>query len=257
MMESPLESVPLFLLGPVPITSAVVVTWAIMIVLVGGAFALTRRLRMRPSAAQATMELLVEAVDGQIREATGAEPAPYRAFIGTLFVFILCANWASLIPGVEPPTAKLETDAALALLVFFAVIGFGMRGGVWGYLRSFASPTLVMIPLNMLESVTRIFSMFVRLFGNVMSGVFVVGIVASLAGLLVPIPLMALDLLTGLVQAYIFAILATVFIATTVEKGRAPAAEAEGGAAENAAVKTHGAADPAASVSEKPVPERS
>jgi F-type H+-transporting ATPase subunit a len=143
-------------------------------------------------------------------------------------VFILVANWSSLIPGVEPPTAKLETDAALAALVFFSVIWFGVRGaGVGGYLRSFAMPNPVMIPLNMLESVTRVFSMFVRLFGNVMSGVFVIGIVASLAGLLVPIPLMALDLLTGLVQAYIFAVLAMVFIAATVEEGAQTPADPE------------------------------
>ncbi len=124
------------------------------------------------------------------------------------------------MPGIEPPTARLETDAALAFLVFLSVIWFGVRkGGVGGYLKSFAAPNPVMIPLNMLESVTRTFSMFVRLFGNVMSGVFVIGIVASLAGLLVPIPLMALDLLTGLVQAYIFAVLAMVFITAAVEDG--------------------------------------
>lgn len=220
MMDSPLQSTQLFHVGPVPITMAVIVTWAIMAVLVLGALALTRRLAVVPSGPQAALELLVDAVDGQIRETTGADPAPYRGFIGTLFVFILAANWSSLIPGVEPPTAKLETDAALAALVFLSVIWFGLRGGVAGYFRSFARPNLVMVPLNILESVTRVFSMFVRLFGNVMSGVFVVGIVGSLAGLFVPIPLMALDLLTGLVQAYIFAILAIVFIAATVEESK-------------------------------------
>lgn len=233
MMESPLSSSPLFHIGPVPITPGVAVTWAIMAVLVGGAWAVTRRLKTRPGPVQAAVELLVDAVDGQIRETTGAAPGPYRAFIGTLFVFILCANWVSLIPGIDPPTAKLETDAALAILVFLAVIRFGAAGGVGGYLKSFASPNLAMIPLNLMESVTRVFSMFVRLFGNVMSGVFVVGIVASLAGLLVPIPLMALDLLTGLVQAYIFAILATVFIASTVEEAR-PASSPSENASERA-----------------------
>jgi len=107
--------------------------------------------------------------------------------------------------------------------VFLAVIWFGVRsGGVRGYLASFASPSILMIPLNIVESVTRSFSMMVRLFGNVMSGVFVVGIVLSLAGLLVPIPLMALDLLTGAVQAYIFAVLAMVFIAGVVEDAETP-----------------------------------
>jgi F-type H+-transporting ATPase subunit a len=222
-MTSPLESTVLFYIGPVPISTAIVTTWAIMALLVLGAYALTRGLSLQPTRRQAAVELIVTTLDTQIRETTGADPAPYRAFVGTLFVFILFANWASLVPGVEPPTAKLETDAALAALVFLSVIWFGVRGaGVLGYLKSFAAPNPVMIPLNMLESVTRVFSMFVRLFGNVMSGVFVIGIVASLAGLLVPIPLMALDLLTGLVQAYIFAVLAMVFIAATVEDGQTP-----------------------------------
>jgi F-type H+-transporting ATPase subunit a len=222
-MTSPLESIVLFQLGPIPITGAVVTTWTIMAVLVVGAFLLTRRLRLEPTRRQAALELVVGTLDTQIRETTGAEPAPYRSFIGTLFLFILVANWSSLVPGLDPPTATLETDAALAVLVFLSVIWFGVRaGGVLGYLKSFASPNPVMIPLNMLESLTRTFSMFVRLFGNVMSGVFVIGIVASLAGLLVPIPLMALDLLTGLVQAYIFAVLAMVFIAAAVEDGKGP-----------------------------------
>ncbi len=220
-MTSPLESLPLFHVGPVPITSAILTTWAIMVVLVLGAYFLTRRLTLVPGKLQAAIELMVSVLDSQIRDTSGATPAPYRGFIGTLFLFILVANWSSLIPGVEPPTATLETDAALAVLVFLSVIWFGVRsGGVRGYLKSFAAPNMIMIPLNMLETITRTFSMFVRLFGNVMSGVFVIGIVASLAGLLVPIPLMALDLLTGLVQAYIFAVLAMVFITATVEDGK-------------------------------------
>nr|WP_275981935.1 F0F1 ATP synthase subunit A [Frigidibacter sp. ROC022] len=227
-MDSPLDSVALFHIGPVAITQAILTTWAIMAVLVLGAYLLSRNLVLMPSKRQAALELIVSTIDIQIRETTGAEPAPYRGFIGTLFLFILVANWSSLLPGVEPPTATLETDAALAVLVFLSVIWFGVRGTGWGgYFRSFAAPNPVMIPLNMMESITRVFSMFVRLFGNVMSGVFVIGIVASLAGLLVPIPLMALDLLTGLVQAYIFAVLAMVFISATVEDGRPETADAD------------------------------
>lgn len=225
-MNSPLESVVVFQIGPVPITQAIITTWVIMIVLVLGAYLLTRRLEVSSSKRQAALELIVATLDTQIRETTGAAPGPYRSFIGTLFLFILVANWSSLAPGIDPPTAQLETDAALAVLVFLSVIWFGIRsGGVGGYLKSFAAPNPVMIPLNMLESVTRVFSMFVRLFGNVMSGVFVIGIVASLAGLLVPIPLMAIDLLTGLVQAYIFAVLAMVFITAAVEDGKPEVAE--------------------------------
>ncbi|NBB98073.1 MAG: F0F1 ATP synthase subunit A [Alphaproteobacteria bacterium] len=222
-MDSPLLSEPLFLLGPVPIMVSVVVTWAIMSVLAFMAMLLSRRLTQVPSRVQAAAELLVITVDRQIHDVTGAAPAPYRAFIGTLFVFILIANWSSLIPGIGPPTATMETPAALALIVFLSIIFFGIQGGgLGGFLRGFARPNPVMIPLNMLESLTRSFSMFVRLFGNVMSGVFVIAIVGSLAALLVPIPLMALDLLTGAVQAYIFAILSIVFITSAVEKGKSP-----------------------------------
>jgi F-type H+-transporting ATPase subunit a len=216
-MTSPLTSVALFRLGPVPITAGVMATWAIMAVLVIGSILISRRLSLVPSKTQAFFELIVDTVDGQIRDTMRLEPAPYRAFVGTLFIFIFVANWSSLIPGVEPPTAHIETDAALALLVFVAVIWFGIRAsGIRGYLSTFASPNPIMIPLNFIESLTRTFSLLVRLFGNVMSGVFVIGIVLSLAGLLVPIPLMALDLLTGAVQAYIFAILAMVFIAGAI-----------------------------------------
>jgi F-type H+-transporting ATPase subunit a len=216
-MTSPLASVALLHFGIVPISEAVLATWAIMVALLLGAVLTTRRPSLVPSTTQAAIELFVETVDGQIRDTMQVEPTPYRAFVGTLFTFIFVANWSTLIPGVEPPTAHLETDTALALLVFLAVIWFGIRaGGLRGYLATFASPNPIMIPLNFIESITRTFSLLVRLFGNVMSGVFVIGIVLSLAGFLVPIPLMALDLLTGAVQAYIFAILAMVFIAGAV-----------------------------------------
>ena len=229
-MNSPLATPALFHLGPVPITEAVLVTWGIMLFLGIGCRIATRRLGQDPGQFQSALELIVEALDLQIREASGAPAQTYRAFIGTLFVYILAANWMSLVPGVEPPTAHLETDAALAALVFASVIWFGVRAnGLGGYLKSFAYPNPVMIPLNILESLTRVFSMFVRLFGNVMSGVFVVGIVASLAGLLVPVPLMALDLLTGAVQAYIFAILALVFITAASAEGGTDHSNAEKG----------------------------
>jgi F-type H+-transporting ATPase subunit a len=224
-MENPLSIEPLFHLGPVPVTAPVVVTWVIMAVLAALAWATTRRLTLRPGKAQTVLELMVTTIDAQIADTMRRDPAPFRALIGTIFLFVLAANWSSLIPGVEPPTAHVETDAALALIVFAATIAFGIRArGMGGYLATFAEPSWVMIPLNVIEQITRTFSLIVRLFGNVMSGVFVVSIVLSLAGLLVPIPLMALDLLTGAVQAYIFAVLATVFIGAAVGETRDPAA---------------------------------
>jgi F-type H+-transporting ATPase subunit a len=216
-MNSPLTTEPLFFVGPVPITAPVVVTWAIMILLAVLARLITRRLALVPSKAQAVLETMVGAIDGQIKDTMQTDPDPYRALIGTIFVYVLVANWSSLVPGIEPPTAHLETDAALAMIVFCATIIYGVRTrGLTGYLKTFAEPSWVMIPLNLVEQITRTFSLVVRLFGNVMSGVFIVGIILSLAGLLVPIPLMALDLLTGAVQAYIFAVLSSVFIGAAV-----------------------------------------
>jgi F-type H+-transporting ATPase subunit a len=220
-VNSPLETAALFHIGPVAITEPVVVTWAIMAVVVLFASRVTRHLSLLPSKKQAVLELFVSVIDDQIRATMQAEPARYRALIGTLFIFILLANWSSLLPGIEAPTAHLETDAAFGLIIFGATIFYGIATrGVLGYLATFAEPTWVMIPLNIVEQFTRIFSLIIRLFGNVMSGVFIGAIVLSLAGLFVPIPFMALDVLTGAVQAYIFSVLAMVFIGAAVAPRR-------------------------------------
>lgn len=225
MIHSPLLSTPLFQIGPIGVTASVVATWAIMAILAGGAAICTHQLSLAPSKIQTVLELFVTTIDAQIRDTMQTEPPRYRALIGTFFLFILVSNCASLLPGVEPPTAHIETDAALALVVFCATIVYGVRSrGLLRYLATFAEPSWIMIPLNVVEQVTRTFSLTVRLFGNVMSGVFVVGIVLSLAGLFVPIPLMALDLLTGTVQAYIFTVLAMVFIGAALADAPQPSA---------------------------------
>jgi len=222
MISSPLNAKIVFTAGPIGVTEPVVVTWGLMALLGLGGWLATRSLSLRPSGLQTIIEMIVGTIEDQIRGTMRVTPAPYVAVIGTLFLFILAANWCSLVPGVEPPTAHIETDAALGLIVFFAILYFGVRAqGLVGYLKTFAEPTFIMIPLNIVETFTRTFSLIVRLFGNVMSGVFVVGIVLSLAGLLVPVPLMALDLLTGAVQAYIFTVLAMVFIGSALSEGRA------------------------------------
>ena len=218
MTQSPLASDVLLHIGPVPLSTQVLSTWAIMAALTLVSVWLGGRLNVeRPGPLQALAEWFVELVAGQIRGAMQLEPEPYLPLVATLFLFVLCANLSSLIPGNEPPTAHLETDAALAAIVLGATVWFGIRAqGLGGYLRSFARPSWIMIPLNVLENLTRTFSLMVRLFGNIMSGVFVVGIVLSLAGLFVPIPFMALDVLTGIIQAYIFSVLAIVFIGAAV-----------------------------------------
>jgi F-type H+-transporting ATPase subunit a len=217
MIESPLSMPVVCRLGPIPLTAPVLVTWGIMAALAGGSWVLTRRLALRPSRVQTVLEFVVDGIAGQVHDTVRLAPRSYLPLIGTLFLFILTANWSSLVPGIEPPTAHIETDAALALIVFGAIVWFGIRArGIVGWLAGFAEPNLLMVPLNLIESITRTFSLVVRLFGNVMSGVFVIGVVLSLVGLLVPVPLMALELLTGAVQAYIFSVLATVFIGGAV-----------------------------------------
>ncbi len=223
MIESPLASTVLFHLGPVAITRPVVTSWALMAVLAIGARLATSRLAItrlaaRPDRRQAMLELLVTGILGQIEEIIRKDARPLLPLLGTLFIFLVAANLCGVLPGVTAPTGKLETPAALALIVFVAVHFYGVRArGLGGYLASFAQPKLIMLPLNLVSEMTRTFSLMVRLFGNVMSGEFVIALVVALAGLFVPIPLMALEILVGLVQAYIFTVLATVFIGAALD----------------------------------------
>jgi F-type H+-transporting ATPase subunit a len=217
MQGSPLTSTVLFHLGPIAISRPVVTTWIIMLVLAVTCRLVTRTLRMQPDGRQALLESLVTGIAQQVESIIHKDARPYVPMLGTLFIYLVAANLCGVLPGVEPPTGKLETPLALALIVFFSVHFFGVRArGVRGYLASFAKPKLIMLPLNLLSEVTRTFSLMVRLFGNIMSGEFVMALVIALAGLFVPVPLMVLELLVGLVQAYIFAVLATVFIGAAV-----------------------------------------
>ena len=217
MQASPLTSTLLFHIGPVAITRPVVTTWIIMAVLALVCRFVTRRLSMLPDRRQAVLEGIVTGIIGQIEDVIRKDGRPFLPLVGTLFIFLVIANLCGVLPGVEAPTGKIETPAALALIVFFSVHYFGVRArGLRGYLASFAEPKLIMLPLNILSEITRTFSLMVRLFGNVMSGEFIIGLVVALAGLFLPIPLMALEILVGLVQAYIFTVLATVFIGAAV-----------------------------------------
>jgi F-type H+-transporting ATPase subunit a len=218
MASSPLASAVLFRLGPLAITRPVLTTWAIMAVLTLVSWLVTRRLRLYPDRRQTVLELIVTAIMAQIDQVIRKNPRPFLPLLGTLFIFLVAANLSGVLPGVEAPTGKLETPAALAVIVFTAVHYFGVRArGFLGYLKSFAKPKLIMLPLNIVSEVTRTFSLMIRLFGNVMSGEFVIALVVALAGLFLPIPLMALAILVGLVQAYIFTVLATVFIGAAVD----------------------------------------
>ena len=217
MKPSPLGSTIVFHLGAVPITRPVLTTWIIMAVLAGSARWLTRDLREHPALRQTVLETLVGTLRREIEQVMRRDAQPFLPLLATLFLFLTTANLVGVLPGLQAPTARIETPAALAAIVFLSVHYFGVRGrGFVGYLAGFAQPKLVMLPLNVISQVTRTFSLMIRLFGNIMSGEFLLALAVALAGLLVPIPLMALEFLVALVQAYIFTVLATVFIGAAV-----------------------------------------
>jgi F-type H+-transporting ATPase subunit a len=187
-----------------------------MLVLAIGAHLITRKLTsdVLTSRWQAALEILVTGIDQQIREVGLSVPARYLAFIGTVFVFIATANLLTIVPGYEPPTSSLSTTAALALCVFVAVPAFGIAQRGWRrYLKSYLEPTLIMLPFNLISELSRTLALAVRLFGNMMSGTMIIAILLTITPFFFPVAMTMLGLLTGMVQAYIFSILATVYIA--------------------------------------------
>jgi F-type H+-transporting ATPase subunit a len=213
MIESPLRTAVLFHIGFVPISSTVVTTWALMAVLTIGCWVATRALRVVAEGPQAVIETIVLGIEEQITSTLGRDASPFLALLGTLLIFLVFANLSGILPGVRAPTASVETPAALAAIVFLSVHFYGIRfQGLVPYLKGYLRPNPALLPLNILSEITRAFSLAMRLFGNLMSEELVVAIVLALAGLLVPIPFMAFGILVGLVQAYIFTVLAAVYI---------------------------------------------
>jgi len=202
--------------GFVHLNLTIVTTWGLMLLLCIAAKLVTRRVSVEAprSRWQNTLEIVVLGIKGQIEEVGLRESHRYLPFLGTLFLLVATANALAIVPGYEPPTGSLSTTVALALCVFVAVPVFGIvESGLAGYLRTYAEPTILMAPFNVISELSRTIALAIRLFGNIMSGVVVVGILLSVAPFIFPIVLDALGLLTGLVQAYIFSVLAAVYIA--------------------------------------------
>lgn len=201
------------------LNATIVFTWAMMFLLVVGSMLITRRLSvgMHRSRWQNALEIVVTAIVGQIHD-VGIRPAQkYIGFLGTLFLFIATSSFLTVVPGFEPPTGSLSTTAALALCVFAAVPLFGIEDrGLWGYLKSYTQPTFIMLPFNIIGEISRTLALAVRLFGNMMSGGLIIAILLALTPFVFPILMTALGLLTGMVQAYIFFILAAVYIAAAI-----------------------------------------
>ena len=216
--------------GFVRITATLVFAWITTAVLVIGAFFLTRNLSndAKISRKQNAVEALFTMIHGQISEISQGSSDKILPFAGTLFLFILASVLLSLIPGFMSPSGSLNTTIALALCVFFAVPFYGISSqGLKGYLKDYLKPTWVMLPFNIISEISRAVSMAIRLYGNVMSSSIIVGILVTIVPLLFPVALQLLGLLTGVIQAYIFAVLAVVYISAAIRNKERSTSESD------------------------------
>jgi F-type H+-transporting ATPase subunit a len=210
--------------GWVKLNGTIATTWIMIAAMAIGAKCVTRNLSTggRVSRWQSALEIVVTGIEGQIEEVGLSVPRKYLAFLGTLFLFTAAASLGTVLPGFSPPTGSLSTTTALALCVFVAVPFFGIRELGWGgYFKTYTTPTIVMLPFNIISEFSRTLALAVRLFGNMMSGVMIIAILLTITPFIFPIAMTALGLLTGMVQAYIFSILATVYIAAATRVGKA------------------------------------
>jgi F-type H+-transporting ATPase subunit a len=214
------DEVVLWQYGFIKLNATIAYTWGLMLVLVLGSALITSRLStgLARSRWQNLLEIIVTGIDKQIDDVGLQNPRSYTGFLGTLFLFLALANLFTIFPGYEPPTGSLSTTAALALCVFVAVPWFGIEHRGWrNYLKSYVEPTAIMLPFNIISELSRTMALAVRLFGNMMSGAMIIAILLTITPLLFPIVMNALGLLTGMVQAYIFSILAAVYIAAATQ----------------------------------------
>ena len=209
--------------GFLKLNSTILITWCLMLALVIFSWLITRKLStdIEISKWQNTLEIIVVALKDQIREVGIPKPETYLPFLGTLFLFIAFASLCTIIPGYIPPTSSLSTTTALAICVFLAVPIFGISEGGWkAYFKTYFQPTFIVLPFNVIGEISRTVALAIRLFGNMMSGVVILSILISVAPFIFPIVMNVIGLLTGLVQAYIFSILAAVFIAAAIQESR-------------------------------------
>jgi F-type H+-transporting ATPase subunit a len=209
--------------GFMKLNETVVTTWVMMFLIALGAKLITRKLVTEGSISrwQGALEIVVTGIEKQIQDVGLEESAKYLPFLGTLFLFVAACSLCIVIPGFQPPTASLSTTAALALCVFVAVPLFGIgEQGLSGYLKTYTEPTLIMLPFNIISELSRTLALAVRLFGNMMSGAMIAGILLTITPFIFPIVMTALGLLTGMVQAYIFTILAGVYIAAATQSSK-------------------------------------
>jgi len=207
-----------FHIGPFAISSIVVTTWGVMLLLGVFSWLATRNLTLDPGPLQTMLEGVVSAMEESICAVLPDRAQQLLPFIGTLWIYIVFANLVGVVPHLHAPTGNLSVTAGLALLVFLSVHWFGIRSeGLRGYLKHYLSPTPILLPFHLISEITRTIALAVRLFGNIMSLEMAALLVLLVAGLLAPVPLLMLHIVESLVQAYIFGMLALIYVAGAVQ----------------------------------------
>jgi F-type H+-transporting ATPase subunit a len=212
-----------FQLGPIVVSDVVVTSWCLTLLLGLVSWLASRRLRPDPGPMQTALEGIVSAIEVAIQEVLPQHTLLVMPFVATLWLFLVAANLVGLIPGLHSPTRDLSATAALAVLVFLMTRWFGIRSqGLTPYLRHYLAPNPVLLPFHLVSEITRTVALAVRLFGNIMSLEIAALLVLMVGGLLVPIPLLMLHVVEALVQAYIFGMLALIYIAGGIQSQRPP-----------------------------------
>ena len=218
MTENDLFIGPLITLGPLAITNTVLTTWAIMAVIWLCAWLVSRRLRLEPGAVQTATEGIVSVIGDAVAAVAPGHAARIMPFIASLWIFLVIANLSGLIPGVHAPTSDLSATAALAFLVFLSTHWFGIRiQGVKNYLHHYLTPSPILLPFHIISEITRTVALAVRLFGNIMSLEMAALLILLVAGFLAPVPILMLHIVEALVQAYIFGMLALIYVAGGIQ----------------------------------------
>jgi len=209
---------PLFYLGPLPINETVVTTWAMIVILVLVSCLSTRRLKLEPGRWQVALEGMMGAIQDAIAAVMPEHALRILPFLATLWIFVVTANLVGIVPGLHGPTGDLSTTAALAVLVFFSVHWYGTRiHGLKPYLRHYIEPNPILLPFHIVSEISRTVALAVRLFGNIFSLEMAALLVLLVAGFLVPVPVLLLHIVEALVQAYIFGMLALIYIAGGIQ----------------------------------------
>lgn len=201
---------------------AIAYTWLIIALLLLLSFLATKGLKAVPGGLQNFMEVIVGGIENMVVETMGEHGRPFFPLIATLALFILVSNLIGLVPGFYPPTANINTTAACAVIVFVATHVVGIKEHGFKYLKHFMGPIIWLAPMmffiEVIGHVSRVISLTLRLFGNMNGHELVLMIFFGLAPFLVPLPMMLMGVLVSFIQAFVFMLLAMIYISGSMEE---------------------------------------